>query len=60
MIIQAIDEIGAIVSAHHDNSWITKAREQAIQYLKDELFQICKKELPKKPAKQTSSDALSQ
>ena len=60
LLIQAIDQIETIINSQHDNPWIYKAKEQAIQYLKDELLQICKKELPKKPAKQTSSNALSQ
>ena len=60
LLIQAIDQIETTINSQHDNPWIYKAKDQAIQYLKDELYQICKKEIPNKPAKNKNINVLSQ
>jgi len=45
-LVRAIEDIELEMKQPIDNPWAVKAKYRALGYLKDELFQICRQEMP--------------
>ncbi|KMY66206.1 hypothetical protein AAU61_17055 [Desulfocarbo indianensis] len=45
-LVRAIEEIEMEMKKPIDNPWVVKGKYRAIGYLKDELFQACRNEMP--------------